>query len=69
MTTEFLVSDATCGHCKQTIESTVLALEGVDAASLDIESKRLTVEHGGEVEQSVLVTAIEAAGYTPEETL
>ena len=68
MTTEFVVSDATCGHCKQTIESTILAIEGVDAATLDIESKRLTVEHDGEVGQSVLTTAIEAAGYTPEAT-
>lgn len=66
MTTEFVVSDATCGHCKQTIESTVLALEGVDAATLDLESKRLTVAHDGEVEPSVLATAIESVGYTPE---
>lgn len=66
MSTELLIQDATCGHCKATIETTVLGLEGVDAASLDIDSKRLLVEHGDAVTAAQLTSAIEGAGYTPE---
>ena len=66
MSTEMIVADATCGHCKQTIETTVLALDGVDNATLDLDSKRLTVEHGAPLDPTVLTGAIEEAGYTPE---
>ncbi len=41
MTFEFRIPDATCGHCKQTIEATVSAIEGVGGASLNLESKTL----------------------------
>ena len=66
MTTEFKVPDATCGHCKQTIESAVSALDGVDSVVLDLETKGLRVEHGHSVDKSDLASTIEAAGYTPE---
>lgn len=66
MTTEFKVPDATCGHCKQTIESAVTALDGVNSAVFDLETKGLRVEHGDSVGQGDLVSTIEAAGYTPE---
>lgn len=66
MTTEFLVPDATCGHCKKTIEGTVTALDGVTAADLDLESKTLKVEHNDGVEPEALAGAITAAGYSPK---
>lgn len=66
MTTEFRVPDATCGHCKQTIESAVSAIEGVGAADLDLESKTLKVEHDETVTSDGLVGAVGAAGYSPE---
>lgn len=66
MSTELVVQDATCGHCKQTIESTVLELEGVDSANLDINTKRLLVQHSEGVTPGQLTSAIEGAGYTPE---
>lgn len=66
MTTEFRVPDATCGHCKQTIESTVSAIEGVGAADLDLESKILKVDHDASVASDRLVDAVAAAGYGSE---
>ena len=66
MTSEFVVPDASCGHCKETIESTVMALDGVTFAGLDLDSKRLKVDHDDRVSQSVLVGAVSAAGYNPE---
>lgn len=66
MTTELRVPDATCGHCKQTIESTVSAIQGVGAAVLDLESKTLKVDHDETVTSDSLVGAVAAAGYSPE---
>ena len=66
MTTNFEVRDASCGHCKSTIESAVSTLEDVSRAELDLESKRLTVEHAPSVDIERLKQTIEDAGYTPE---
>lgn len=66
MTTELRFPDASCGHCKQTIESAVSAIEGVGGADLDLGSKTLKVEHDDSVTSETLVGAISAAGYSPE---
>ena len=66
MTTKITVADATCGHCKQTIETAVTALDGVDSAVLDLESHDLSVEHAESVSVEDLTGTISAAGYTPE---
>ena len=66
MTTRITVADATCGHCKQTIETAVTALDGVDSAVLDLESHDLSVEHAESVSVDDLTGTISAAGYTPE---
>ena len=66
MTTELRVPDASCGHCKQTIESAVSALAGVGAADLDLESKTLKIDHDDTVTADSLVGAVTAAGYSPE---
>ena len=66
MTTEFRVPDATCGHCKQTIETAVSAIQGVGGADLDLGSKTLKVEHDDTVTSETLAGAVSAAGYSPE---
>lgn len=66
MTTEFRVPDASCGHCKQTIESAVSSIEGVGGADLDLGSKTLKIEHDDTVTTDALIGAVSAAGYTPE---
>lgn len=66
MTTQLRVPDATCGHCKGTIESAVSGLPGVEAANLDLDSKLLSVTHDETVEQAQLTTVIADAGYSPE---
>lgn len=66
MTTRIRVEDATCGHCKQTVESAVGGVAGVSAADLDLDSKLLVVEHDGSTSAGDLVGAISGAGYTPE---
>ncbi|MFN2389979.1 MAG: heavy-metal-associated domain-containing protein [Actinomycetota bacterium] len=66
MTSTLRVADATCGHCKTTIEGAVTKVGGVTEASLDLDSKLLRVEHADATGTDDLVSAIEAAGYTPE---
>ena len=69
MTTTLRVPDATCGHCKQTIEGAVSGLEGVNTVQLDLETKTLSVEHDDSVQPSALTDVISAAGYSPEVSL
>ncbi len=66
MTTEFRVPDASCGHCKATIESAVAALENVTRVQFDLESKHLRVDHSDAVSLDDLSTAIRNAGYSPQ---
>jgi copper chaperone len=66
MTIEIRVGDATCGHCKSAVESAVAALTDVESADLDLDSKRLRVEHSGSVSVEEVWSAISASGYTPE---
>ncbi len=66
MTSEFLVPDASCGHCKATIEQAVSSVAGVHSVELDIDSKRLRVDHDAAITSDVVVGAVEAAGYTPQ---
>ena len=66
LTTEFEVRDASCGHCKSTIEAAVARLgEGV-AAELDLATKRLCVQHGESIDRDDVARAIREAGYTPQ---
>lgn len=66
MTTRIRVADATCGHCKQTVETAVGGVAGVTGADLDLDSKVLVVEHDGSTSPDALVGAISGAGYSPE---
>lgn len=66
MTTRIRVGDASCGHCKQTVESAVAGLAGVTRADLDLDSKLLVVDHDASTSADDLVGAVAAAGYTPE---
>ena len=66
MDTELRVPDASCGHCKATIEGSVTSLSGVEDANLDLESKLLRVRHDDTVRAEVLSHTITEAGYQPE---
>lgn len=59
-TTTYSVPEISCGHCKATIEGAVLALGGIDAVEVDIDTKTVTVKGGA---KDAIVTAIEDAGY------
>jgi copper chaperone len=63
--TEFAVEGLTCGHCVQTVQKAVSALEGVESASVDLVPggrSRLTV--AGKAHSSAVREAVTSAGYT-----
>ena len=57
----FIVEGMTCGHCELSVREEVEELAGVESAQADRETGRLVVR--GEVEDSAVREAVEAAGY------
>ena len=55
------VPDITCGHCKESIESELAGVAGVDAVEVDIEAK--TVDVTGSVSDEAVRAALDAIGY------
>jgi copper chaperone len=51
-----------CGHCKAAVERELTAVEGVDSAVADLETKRVVVR-GERLADERLRAAIEEAGY------
>ncbi|GAB6100128.1 hypothetical protein JCM16358_20070 [Halanaerocella petrolearia] len=60
----FEVNGMSCGNCKQTIKSAVTKLEGVEEATVDLESEQVTVKFDkSKVELSAIKDEVRAAGY------
>ncbi|MEA5386808.1 heavy metal-associated domain-containing protein [Haloarculaceae archaeon H-GB11] len=62
MSTIITVEGMTCGHCEQTVEEALQEVSGVTDATADREAKQASVD--GDAEPTVLVLAVEDAGYT-----
>lgn len=63
MTTKLKVTGMTCGHCKSAVEGAVREVPGVEAATVDLESGSVTVEHAESVSVESLSRAVASAGY------
>ena len=60
-TKTYKVLGMSCSHCKACVEKAAFALEGVVYAEANVAKKELVIE--GSVDESVLKTAIEEAGF------
>jgi copper chaperone len=58
--TAYTVPGISCDHCKRAIEAKVSAVGGVDAVTVDVETKLVTVTGG---DPAAVEAAIAAAGY------
>jgi copper chaperone len=58
---EFDIPNMTCGHCKGTVEGPIKATDPASVATVDLASKKATVETT--LDPAVMSLAIEAAGY------
>jgi copper chaperone len=62
---EFGVDGLTCGHCVQSVEKAVAALDGVESASVDlVPGGRSRLLVGGRADEAAVREAVTSAGYT-----
>ncbi|MFX1821288.1 heavy-metal-associated domain-containing protein [Pseudarthrobacter sp. CC4] len=62
---EFAVDGLICGHCVQTVEKLVSALEGVESAFVDlVPGGRSRLLVGGAPDAAAVQEAVTSAGYT-----
>ena len=68
METKFTVPEISCGHCKETIESTINSLENVETVNVDIEQKSVMVKSSSDLDFSLVSNMLEEQGYTVVES-
>ena len=54
-----------CAHCQAHVQKALEGVPGVSAVTVDLESKKATVELAQEVADDVLAAAVKEAGYEP----
>lgn len=60
------VPDMTCGHCKASVEKALSALDGVHNVSVDLPTKKVTVQADAQVGFGQLAQALDEIGFTGE---
>jgi copper chaperone len=60
------VPDMSCGHCVGAIERALAGVDGVIAVEASLDMKIVTVRADRNLDHSVVITAVEGAGYTPK---
>lgn len=63
MTKEFTVRDISCGHCAQAITKEVQGVQGVENVTVDVNTKRVSVQANEQVPTDTIINAINEAGY------
>ena len=68
MEINFTVPEISCGHCKETIESTINSLESVETVSVDINQKSVYVKSSSSLNLSLVSNMLDEQGYTVVES-
>lgn len=68
METKFTVPEISCGHCKETIESTIHSLENVETVNVDIDQKSVEVSSSSDLDLSLVSNMLDEQGYTVVES-
>ena len=68
MEINFTVPEISCGHCKETIESTINSLENVEAVNVDIDQKSVEVNSSSDLDLSLVSNMLDEQGYTVVES-
>jgi len=68
METKFTVPEISCGHCKETIESTINSLEYVESVNVDINQKSVEVKSSSDLDLSLVSNMLDEQGYTVVES-
>ena len=68
MEIKFTVPEISCGHCKETIESTINSLENVETVSVDIDQKSVEIKSSSDLDLSQVSNMLDEQGYTVVES-
>ena len=60
----FTVPEISCGHCKDTIESTLNNVESIESISVDIEKKSVEVTSSSDLDMMNVSQLLDEQGYT-----
>lgn len=61
--TTLSVPEIHCGHCKMSIEGAVSVLDGVADASVDVDTRTVTLRFDAPATLDEIIAAIEGQGY------
>ena len=64
MNVVFTVPEISCGHCKDTIESTLNDVESIESVSVDIEKKSVEVVSSSDLDMMNVSQLLDEQGYT-----
>ena len=64
MNVVFTVPEISCGHCKDTIESTLNNVESIESVSVDIEKKSVKVLSSPDLDMTNVSKLLDEQGYT-----
>ena len=64
MNVVFTVSEISCGHCKDTIESTLNNVESIESVSVDFEKKSVEVISSSDLDMMNVSRLLDEQGYT-----
>lgn len=56
-----------CGHCEKAVEDALKAIDGISKAKADREKNTVTLTMKTDVDDKLLIQAIEKEGFTPGE--
>ncbi len=64
MTTKtYTVSGMTCGHCVNSVTTEISKLTGVRGVNIDLASGAVTVDSEQAIDDAVIASAVDEAGY------
>lgn len=64
MNVVFSVPEISCGHCKDTIESTLNNVKSIESVSVDIEKKSVEVISSSDLDMMNVSQLLDEQGYT-----
>ena len=62
-TSTFQVQGMSCGHCVNSVQSEVSAIDGVTAVDVDLATGQVTVTSDTPIDAVAVTAAVEEAGY------
>jgi copper chaperone len=62
-TTTVTAPEIVCGGCATSIKKALGNIEGISAIEVDVDSKKVKVDHGETVSREAIIDALDRAGF------